>query len=186
MEKTNRVVTTPKAMAAFIRGAQAMPAPGGPDFDPRGPIGPIAYGLYRRLAGRLDAIALNPQPLPPQEVAARMIAQEFVASVVQLGNLTAALPRESAEAAGKHVASRIADFEEWCGTGRLHEKIAEILRKLGPRPIGGGDPPPHPNELANGILLATIGAELYAAGSAVQGLAAAGEKMMQQGLSQLG
>lgn len=175
---------TPKAVAALVRGWGGMPADGD-DFDPRGPIGPIAFALQWRLADRVNPLALNPQPIPPVDEMARLLAQSFVAEMAQLRSLADALPKESAGSVQARMASRTSEFLEYCGTGALLQLLAELRRKWG-RPIGGGDPPPRPNELDNALARLAIGAELYAAGGLAEGMAQAGEKLMSQGLKQLG
>ena len=173
---------TPHAIAALVRGGSSMPAPDGPDFDPRGPIGPIAYELFRRLSDRVSAVALNPQPLPPVADMARLLAQSVVSETAWQIRLAGPDAKAASAGAPGGAALRISDFVDWCGTGQLAQKIADLLRKLGP-PKGGGDPPPRPDE--DGRLLLIIGAELFAARELTADLGAAGEKLMAQGLQQL-
>ena len=183
MDKSAWVVT-PKAVAALVQGWQNMPGPDGPDFDPHGPLGPIAHAVYGRLTDRDNAVALNPQPLPPHELA-RMVAQQFVSEMVQLKNLAGALPGDGGAAVGKQITARIQAFDDYCGTGAFAQFLADLLRKIGPHG-GGGEHPPRPNERFGAIARLAVGAELHAAAGLVEGLGAAGEKLMQQGLKQLG
>ncbi len=179
--KTPTWSVTPHTVAQLVRAGSGRPAPDGPDFDPRGPIGPIAYELYRHMANRWDAVALRPLPIPPPEEAGRLVAQNLVAELVWRANLAAGDGKAPSGASTGAVADRISDFVDWCGTGRLAQKVADLLRKLGPK--GGGEPPPRPQEDAR--MLVVMGAELFAARDLVEGLGAAGEKLMEQGLQQL-
>ena len=151
---------TPKVMATLVQGWAGKPDPNGDPFDPRGPIGPIAVDWLRwRLADRVNPLALNPPPIPPVDEMARLLAQSFVAEMAQLRSLADALPKESAGSVQARMASRTSEFLEYCGTGALLQLLAELRRKWG-RPIGGGDPPPRPNELDNALARLAIGAEL--------------------------
>lgn len=177
---------SPQTLARLVGGGGAgRPAPDGPDFDPRGPIGPIAFELARHLADRLDAAALNPQPIPPVDELARRVARQFVSGQWQLQRLAAALPGDAGGAVAKHLAMGTSEFVEWCGTGALQQLIAELLRRYG-LPKGGGDPPPRPNEIDLGRAQLVVGAELFHAGALLGGLEAAGTQLMQQGLKGLG
>jgi hypothetical protein len=176
---------TPRALARIVGAGGGRPAPDGPDFDPGGPIGPIAFEVARQLAGRADAVALNPQPIPPVEDVARLLARQFVSDQWRLQQLAAALAGEAGGAVTRRLSTRGDEFVHWCGTGALQQLIAELLRRYG-GPRGGGEPPPRPNEIDLGLVQLAIGAELFHAGALVGGLEAAGTRLMQQGLKALG
>ena len=114
-----------------------------------------------------------------------MVAQQFVGEMVQLKDLASVLPGDSGAAVGKQITARIQAFDDYCGTGAFAQFLADLLRKIGPHG-GGGDPPPRPNERFGAIARLAVGAELHAAAGLVEGLGAAGDKLMQQGLKQLG
>lgn len=88
------------------------------DVIPRGPLGHFSQG-------RLSEVALNPQPLPPQELGAA-IASEFIH--------TAWL----AERFGLDVGLAFQDLEDWCPT---KPKKLMFPPSWGPTP----QPDPHPN-----------------------------------------
>ena len=176
-----KLTITPQALANILRGSHGLSSPDGTDFDPRGPLGPIAYQLYMRLAARQQMVALNPQPIPPVDDMARMVAQAFVAEVM------AAHQQAPGSERGASVDKRIAEFSDYCGTNEKMQRMIEFLRKLGPKGAGGGgEPVPRPNEAAYARMRLVIGAELYAARDLVKGLGAAGEALMQQGAMELG
>lgn len=88
------------------------------DVIPRGPLGHFSQG-------RFSEVALNPQPLPPQELGAA-IASEFIH--------TAWL----AERFGLDVGLAFQDLEDWCPT---KPKKLMFPPSWGPTP----QPDPHPN-----------------------------------------
>ena len=176
-----KLTITPQALANILRGSHGLSSPDGTDFDPRGPLGPIAYQLYMRLGARQQMVALNPQPIPPVDDMARMVAQAFVAEVI------AAKQHALGSERSANVDKRIGEFTDWCGTGALTQRLVEWLRRLGFKGVGGGgEPVPRPNESVNAQVRMVIGAELYAARDFDKGLGAAGEALMQQGAMELG
>ncbi|HEU5485113.1 MAG TPA: hypothetical protein VFU98_09415 [Microlunatus sp.] len=96
-------------------------APEAADVIPRGPQ------LVGRLRGRLaDEVALNPQPLPPQEIAIGAALMHKITAAALGGPDTF----------GERL---LRDVDDWCGTGWPR-------RWPKGRPVVG--PPPDPRELA--------------------------------------
>ena len=73
---------------------------------PLGPLGPL---------GRLDAVALNPKPLPPAEIGAALVA----------------VLAERAAVGGSY-ARFVEEVDDWCGTGWPHH--IPVPKPHGPSP----------------------------------------------------
>jgi len=74
------------------------------------PQGPVSAHVVNR---RLDAVALNPQPLPPHEsaVGARLLENVLVSAIIVVGGRDA----------GEGAAMLRAEVDDWCGTGWPHK-----------------------------------------------------------------
>jgi hypothetical protein len=70
------------------------------------PHGPVSAHVVNR---RLDAVALNPQPLPPHEsvVGAQLLENVLVSAIIVVGG----------RGAGEGAAVLRAEIDDWCGTG---------------------------------------------------------------------
>lgn len=90
----------------------------------------IPHGPQRRFSDRFSEVALNPQPLPPHELGAR-IASEFVHMAFVADRL------------GLDPSQAFQDLDDWCPT-------RPRLPKLPPwwPPIPDPDPEPHPEWFA--------------------------------------
>lgn len=66
------------------------------------------------LIGRLDQVALNPQPLPPKDLYALALADAMLARVVSLSQLGRILGGEAGANMQKAAVAAVADFEEIC------------------------------------------------------------------------
>ena len=95
--------TTWKALARFGR----IPPEAWDWIVPHGPIGWRAVADVRHIGIDADAVALNPQPLPPHEsvVGAQLVENLLVGAIIVVGGR---------EGGGK---AFLDDIDDWCGTG---------------------------------------------------------------------
>lgn len=168
--------------------------PGDPNnpFGPYGPIGPVIHAGWRL---RLDAIALNPQPLPPRAAFAVGVAQAVIASTVNLHVMADAMG-DAGKNSRAFAGTFLSEFDDWCGTMTRYELIRRLLEKLKRWPPPPPPPEPYLKDHLAGKLdagdLIVIGATLENAARLSLGaelkeqLGGAGARLMDLGLAKMG
>jgi hypothetical protein len=179
-----------RGLIDFAGGFAGLPNPNG-----EGPqIGPEIRALM--MMRRLAFSSLNPQPLPPIELAVRMAAT-IDAHVSQLAIMGERLGGSSEQGTTKSGSLFISDLVDWCGTMQRWELINALIRKLLGRKRFPPPPPPPPDppywqEKLNARELVVMGVALQRSGQDLANevlgkqLEEAGGKLMDQGLEMMG
>jgi hypothetical protein len=144
------------------------------DVIPRGPQASL------RAQSPGEAVALNPQPLPPRielQFAAARVAHEIALAAV------AAAAAGNEEGAERIVMEAV---DDWCGTPSGHRPIPWP----GPWPFPSVDPDPHPwlvdtVRLVGALTLASVGAQM-AEGAAREALGRGAERLLEAALAGAG
>ena len=124
---------------------------------------------------------LNPQPLPPRVAFAVALSQALVDNIGSLRDLATLLPEELQGRALEGASSRLSQFIDDCGNGRVPRKWPF------PWPPRRGDE----SELLGPADLVVIGAQLAQLAATVgderlqQELAEGGAKLIETGMAQL-
>jgi hypothetical protein len=185
-----------RALTAVVSGliAGGLPAPDDP--RPPGPWGPVLRRTFARLRDRagpvpdpwrslsprlaspLDAVALNPQPLPPKALFAVMAAEELVELASRLDDAAEAAGQGGSP--GSRAILRLAEDAELCPPF--------LGWPIPPRPKGDPDPGPRPNETQfDPVDLVTLGVALTQLADTIPGeelrqaTAKAGEMLVERG-----
>ena len=162
--------------AAAVHRVGPHPDPWRPGSDPKSwARGPLPDPWLR-----LDAVALNPQPLPPASVWLGLMADEVIARAEMMAEIAAAFADGGEERGIIIVGGYVSRFVGWCG----NEPIVIRIPKGGwPIP----DPEPEPwwrAERLSGHELLTIGARFGVAARGATSAAAA--QAFEEAAGQLG
>lgn len=150
----------------------------GPQPDPWRTSDPWRMGVAFR--SRYDWAALNPQPLPPRITLVVELAHEVIDRTSLLYDLAGAFG-EAAEARAQEVAdSRLTQFIDDCGNGRIPLRW--------PRPPRGNGTPEavHPVELVVMGVQFVLAAQTAVSERLQQGLSETGARLLDMGLARVG
>ncbi|HRC62646.1 MAG TPA: hypothetical protein PLX85_05425 [Dehalococcoidia bacterium] len=132
----------------------------------------------------LEAVALNPQPLPPRERYAFAVASALIETVMSYAQLSEVLGAAVANNAERFAIQAVEDFEELCP--RLPKWPFSFKFGTWPPPP---PPPPDPyDEMSFSELMVVasnllVAAETLGAGSIAEALDRSGTRIMEQALA---
>ncbi len=159
-----------------------------PHFGGGGPLAHVHPALTVRQAlggmsngALLEAMMLNPQPLPPRERYALLLADATISEIVAVSNMGMLFGSDAGQRMQEVALRQLANFEEMCP-------------RWPPWPKTWPPPPPPPweREEMAATELFVVGARLAAAADVAQderlqgALADAGSRLMEMGVGKLG